>query len=76
MANESKKPAAPGEKKVRTVSDRKRLSYLKTRFKEVREEAAAIKNEMTELKKKLGAAPKGAGAKAKGAKAAADEDDD
>lgn len=76
MATEGKKAAASGEKKPKAVSDRKRLSYLKMRFKEAREQMASIKKEMTELKKKLGAS-KGAGAKAKGAGSKpADDDDD
>lgn len=71
MAIETKKAAPSGEKKPKTITDKKRLSYLKMRFKEVREELASIKKEMGELKAKSGAA-----GKAKGAKPAADDDDE
>jgi hypothetical protein len=71
MASETKTPAAPPANKP--GNDRRRLSYLKTRFKEVREELQAIKTEMTNLKKNV-VSSKSAGAKAKDA--AGDDDDE
>lgn len=53
-------------------SGRKRLIYLRTRFKELREEMQAIKKETAELRAKLGVGTKGGtgegGAAAAGAK--------
>ncbi len=68
MANENKKPVNDANK-----TDRRRLGYLKVRFKEVRDEMQAIKNETTELKKKLGMTGKPEG---KGKGGAADDDED
>jgi hypothetical protein len=65
MAPEGKKQAEAGAKAgaKKSGNDRRRLGYLRIRFKEVREEMLAIKNETAELKKKLGAASKGGGGK-------------
>jgi len=51
--SEAEKGAAPDK------SGRKRLIYLRTRFKELREEMQAIKKETVELRAKLGVGQKG-----------------
>ncbi len=73
MAAGTKAPASPGGAK-KAGADRKRLAYLKIRFREVREELQAVRKEMEELKEKVGAAAKGPGVKAKAGKDHDDED--
>jgi regulator of replication initiation timing len=55
--SEAGKPEA--EKDVAAKSDRKRLTYLKTRLKALKEEMQAVRKESVELRQKLGKEKKG-----------------
>lgn len=59
MADENKaRPEGKGKgkgKEGRVLSDRKRLSYLKIRYNEMRKETQALKAEMSALREKVGA---------------------
>ena len=56
MAAEKKEKAPIVDKEDK--ADRRRLSYLKARAKEVRTEMLAIRKESAELREKLGKGPK------------------
>jgi len=74
MAPNDKKPGtAKGKPVDETKTAKRRLSYLKMRAKEMKQEMQAIKNESNALREKLGM---GAKSKSKKADKGGGEDDD
>lgn len=74
MAGEDKKGVGKG-KGAGDKTDKRRLSYLKTRAKEMKNEMQAIKAETNALREKLGMGAKTGKGKKKQDKAGGDDDE-
>jgi len=74
MADSEKKGRGKGAEGGEGKTDKRRLSYLKIRGRELKKEQQAIKTETDALRAKMGVA--GKGRKNKKAAAAAGDDDD
>jgi hypothetical protein len=72
MADSEKKGRGKGTEGGEGKTDKRRLSYLKIRGRELKKEQQAIKEETDALRAKLGVAGKGK----KGKKSAGDDDED
>jgi len=72
MADSEKKGRGKGAEGGEGKTDKRRLSYLKIRGRELKKEQQAIKEETDALRAKLGVAGKGK----KGKKPAGDDDED
>ena len=72
MAGEDKKPGAKG-KGAGDKNDRRRLTYLKARAKEMKNEMQAIKTETNALREKLGMSAKAGKGKKKDKEGGGDE---
>ncbi len=72
MADSEKKGRGKGAEGGEGKTDKRRLSYLKIRGRELKKEQQAIKEETDALRAKLGVAGKGK----KGKQAAGDDDED
>jgi hypothetical protein len=74
MADSEKKGRGKGAEGGEGKTDKRRLSYLKIRARELKKEQQAVKVETDALRAKLGVAGKGKGKKGK--QSAGDEDED